>query len=172
MTNVLPVTALDARYSSDGAEATSWEDGRRQLESAELYWISTVRPDGRPHVTPLIACWLNGALHFATGPKERKAMNLAENPHCVFSTGCNSWAEGLDVVVEGEAVRVTDEATLLSLQSLYERKYDWHFDVRDGSFWGDGGEAYVFAVAPNVAFGFGKGEPFSQTRWRFEEKST
>jgi general stress protein 26 len=166
-----PATRLDARYSSEGAATTSWRDGRALLESAELYWISTVRPDGRPHVTPLVAAWLDGTLHFATGPRERKAMNLAESPHCVVTTGCNSWAEGVDVVLEGDAVRVTDEARLLKLQARYESKYDWHFDVRKGSFWNDaGGEAYVFAVAPITAFGFTKGNPFSQTRWRFSGK--
>jgi hypothetical protein len=30
-----------------------------------------------------------------------------------------------------------------------------------------GGEAWVFEVAPTKVFGFGKGQPFSQTRWRF-----
>jgi hypothetical protein len=76
--------------------------------------------------------------------------------------------QGFDVVLEGEAVRITDEQTLLKLQRLYDLKYNWHFEVREGSFWNDqGGEAYVFAVAPNTAFGFTKGEPSSQTRWRF-----
>lgn len=54
------------------------------------------------------------------------------------------------------------------LQCLYESTYDWHFDVHEGSFWNEvGEEAYVFAVVPETAFGFRKGEPFSQTRWRF-----
>lgn len=162
-----PATTLDARYSSDGATTTSWEDARTQVEAAELYWISTVRPDGRPHVTPLVGAWLDGAFYFSTGPRERKAMNLAQNPNCIITTGCNSWTQGLDVVLEGTAVRVTDEPTLLQLQNLHDSKYDWHFEVHDGSFWGEGGEAYVFALAPRTAFGFKKGEPFSQTRWRF-----
>jgi pyridoxamine 5'-phosphate oxidase-like protein len=48
-----PDTALDQRYSGPGAVATGWEQTRRALEAAELFWISTVRADGRPHVTPL-----------------------------------------------------------------------------------------------------------------------
>jgi Pyridoxamine 5'-phosphate oxidase len=77
------------------------------LEAAELFWISTVRADGRPHVTPLVAAWLDGAIHFHTGADEQKAANLRANPHVVLTTGCNRWNEGLDVVVEGEAVRVS-----------------------------------------------------------------
>jgi hypothetical protein len=137
------------------------------LENAEVYWLSTVRPDGRPHVTPLIAVWLDGALHFCTGPTERKAKNLLGNPKCTLTTGCNT-QEGLDLVVEGDAVRVNDDATLKRLADLYASKYEWQFEVRDAAFIGDGGEALVYAVRPSTAFGFGKGDTFSQTRWRFE----
>jgi hypothetical protein len=163
---------LDARFSSDGAVATGWAQARRHLTDAQVYWLSTVRPDGRPHVTPLIAVWLEGALHFCTGPDERKAKNLADNPHCVLTTGCNTLDEGLDVVIEGDATPVVDGAMLRRVAAAYESKYgdDWHFDVGDGAFvggaTGPGGRALVFQVAPVTAFGFGKGT-YSQTRWRF-----
>jgi len=29
------------------------------ISQGELFWISTVRADGRPHVTPLVAVWLD-----------------------------------------------------------------------------------------------------------------
>jgi nitroimidazol reductase NimA-like FMN-containing flavoprotein (pyridoxamine 5'-phosphate oxidase superfamily) len=165
-----PVTELDARYSSDDARATGWDEARGSLERAQVYWLSTVRPDGRPHVTPLIAVWLDGAMYFCTGPEERKARNLEGNPHCILTTGRNSIEEGLDLVVEGDAVRVRDDAKLQRIADLYVSKYGpaWHFDVRDGAFHHQAGQALVFEVAPSRAFGFTKGEPFSQTRWRFE----
>ena len=50
-----PVTELDTRFSDQDAVATDWKETRRALEDAELFWISTVRADGRPHVTPLVA---------------------------------------------------------------------------------------------------------------------
>ena len=164
-----PRTELDDRFSSSDATATPWAIGREQLEKAEIYWLSTVHPDGRPHVTPLIAIWLDGALHFCTGPDERKAKNLAENPHCVITTGCNEIGDGIDIVLEGTAVGVTDESRLWKLAAAYKTKYNWDFDARDGAFLNkDGGRADVFEVAPETAFGFGKGGTFSQTRWRFE----
>lgn len=168
-----PVAEIDPRFSSPGAMPTPWSEARAVLEQAEVYWLSTVRPAGRPHVTPLIAVWLDGALSFCTGPSERKAKNLAGNAHCVVTTGGNALAEGLDLVVEGEAVREQGETTLQRVAATYEAKYgrDWHFDVRDGAFFGDGGEALVFAVSPRTVFGFRKGEPFGQTRWRFENLS-
>jgi predicted pyridoxine 5'-phosphate oxidase superfamily flavin-nucleotide-binding protein len=54
-----PVTELDARFSDRAAVATDWGQTRRALEDAELFWIATVRADGRPHVTPLFAVWLD-----------------------------------------------------------------------------------------------------------------
>ena len=162
-----PVTELNSQYSSPDATPTPWADAQQQLEEAEIFWLSTVRPDGRPHVAPLPAIWLDGALYFCTGERERKAKNLANNADCILTTGCNSMQEGLDLVVEGEAVQVSDEGLLQRLADLWLSKYDWSYDVRDGAFHGDGGRAVVFELAPTTAFGFGKGGPFSQTRWRF-----
>jgi hypothetical protein len=173
MAHHAPETTLDPRYSSADASATDWEDARGLLERAELYWVSTVRPDGRPHVTPLIGVWFEDALCFCTGEQERKARNLAQNPHCVLTTGRNTMDEGLDLVLEGEAVGVHDDARLRALADAYVAKYgdEWRFDVRDGAFRhvqdGGRGRVLVFALAPTTAFGFGKGERFSQTRWRF-----
>ena len=167
MTTSEPVAKLDSRFSSPNATPTSWEKARESLARAEIYWLTTVRPDGRPHVTPLIAVWQDGALYFCTGPTERKADNLAHNAHCILTTGCNSMAEGLDLVAEGDARQVSDESLLRQLAAQWKTKYDLNFDVRDGAFYGDAGRALVYEVKPAKVLGFGKGEPFSQTSWRF-----
>jgi general stress protein 26 len=163
-----PTTALDSRFSDPDAEPTSWDDAVRALESAELFWITTVRADGRPHVTPLVAVWLDGAIHFCTGAAEQKAVNLRTNPHVILTTGCNSWDHGLDVVVEGDAVQVTDDETLKRLAEAWRTKWDgrWQFEAREGTFHHEVGEAPVFRVAPTKVLAFGKGT-FSHTRHRF-----
>jgi nitroimidazol reductase NimA-like FMN-containing flavoprotein (pyridoxamine 5'-phosphate oxidase superfamily) len=169
MANKEPMTELNPQFSSEDATPTMWAEAREHLEKAEVYWLTTVRPSGRPHVTPLVAVWLDGALYFCTGPGERKAKNLARNAHCVITTGCNALSEGLDLVVEGDAVKVSDEAKLQRVVERYDAKYGppFQFTVRNGAFYGDGGEALVYEVMPTTAFGFGKGQAFSQTRWRF-----
>lgn len=93
---------------------------------------------------------------------------MVENRNCIITTGNNSLTAGLDVVIEGEAVAVTDHTMLQQLADAYESKYgsDWHFDVTDGGFVSEGGRALVFEVAPKKGLGFGKGK-FSQTSWRF-----
>jgi general stress protein 26 len=163
-------TRLDQRFSDPGATATGWQETRRALETAELFWITTVRADGRPHVTPLVAVWHGDAIHFCTGPEEQKAINLDGNPHVVLTTGCNRWDSGLDVVVEGDAVRVTDDDTLSRLAETWATKWDgrWRFEPRDGAFYhGDGGEAWVFAVRPAKVLAFAKGT-FGHTRHHFQ----
>lgn len=165
-----PTAELDARFSDSSATPTPWDAAREALGTAEIFWVTTVRPDGRPHVTPLIAVWLDGTLYFCTGATERKALNLAQNVHCAVTTGCNTYSTGLDLVIEGEAIQVLDDTALQHIADAYEAKYGpvWHFDVRDGAFvGGEGTVAQVYAVAPTVAFGFSKGEPFGQTRWTF-----
>jgi nitroimidazol reductase NimA-like FMN-containing flavoprotein (pyridoxamine 5'-phosphate oxidase superfamily) len=166
-----PTTELDPRFSDEAATPTPWSQAREQLEHAKAYWVSTVRPDGRPHVTTIAAVWLDGALHFTTGQSERKAQNLERNTHCVVTTGCNV-LDGLDVVVEGEAVRVTDEARLRRVADAYVSKYDqlFVFHVRERALWIEHSvdPALTFELRATKAFGFGKGDSFSQTRWRFE----
>ena len=168
-----PMTKLDPRFSDSGAVAIEWDETRQVLEAAELFWISTVRRDGRPHVTPLVAVWLDDALHFCTGPDEQKAINIAHNPHVILTTGCNDWQSGLDVVVEGKADRVTERKRLERLAEAWAAKWDgrWQFQVSQGAFQHpDGGQALVFAVTPTTIFAFGKGT-FSQTRHRFQESA-
>lgn len=164
-----PITTIDQRFSDPNAAATDWDETRRVLETAELFWLATVRTDGRPHVSPLVAVWLDDALHFSTGETEQKAMNLRENPHVILTTGCNDWKEGLDVVVEGDAVQTTDNAVLERLAKAWTTKWDgqWQFEVRDGSFHHkEGGRALVFSVKPTKILAFGKGK-FSHTRHQF-----
>jgi nitroimidazol reductase NimA-like FMN-containing flavoprotein (pyridoxamine 5'-phosphate oxidase superfamily) len=166
-----PTIDLAERFSSPGATARPWSEASDRLEQAELYWLSTVRPDGRPHVTPLIAVWADERLYFCTGSDERKAKNIATNPSCVLTTGCNTLHQGLDVVVEGEAVNVRDDARLQVIADAYVAKYgeEWTFTVAGGEFHleGDGSPALVFEVTPTTVLAFGKGEPYSQTRYRF-----
>jgi hypothetical protein len=73
----------------------------RPPTNSEMFWLSTVRRDGRPHVTPLTAVRLDGMLHFCAGSHEQKARNLQSNPGCVLIAGANQFRSGLDVVVEG-----------------------------------------------------------------------
>jgi nitroimidazol reductase NimA-like FMN-containing flavoprotein (pyridoxamine 5'-phosphate oxidase superfamily) len=167
-----PTAAIDSRFSDPEAGPTPWHDVKDVLEQAELYWLTTVRADGRPHVTPLIGVWENGALHFCTGVGEQKARNLEHSSQVALTTGKNTWDQGLDVVVEGSAVRIADQDALQRLADAYEAKYGsvWHFDVGDGAFIGQGEDpAAVFRIEPAKVLAFAK-DPHGQTAYRFAER--
>ncbi len=141
------------------------------LDEAELYWLTTVRSDGRPHVTPLIGVFEDGAVHFCTGVREQKAHNLEHSTDVALTTGNNSWAKGLDVVVEGTAVRLIERDALQRLSDSYVGKYGevWRFEVGDGVFLSEGGgDALVFRIEPAKVFAFAK-DPHGQTTYRFPE---
>ena len=160
---------IDRRFSSPDAKPATWEAVSQALERAQIYWISTVRADGRPHVTPLIGAWLGETLYFHTGATEQKTRNLERNPKVALTTGCSDMGGGLDVVVEGEAVRVTDAHRLQQVADLFATKYGEPFvyTVGDGVLEGDGGRPVVFEVRHTKVLAFDSGEEFSQTRWRF-----
>jgi hypothetical protein len=77
-----------------------------------------------------------------------------------------------DLVVEGHAVEVGDEAELEQVASAYESKYGARFTAPEGTWFGlsdaiPGGKVLLYRVTPTTILGFAKGEQFSQTRWRF-----
>jgi len=162
-----PTAEIDRRFSDPEADPTPWSEAVHVLERAELYWLTTVRTDGRPHVTPLIGVAEDAAVHFCTGLREQKARNLEHHSQVALTTGNNRWARGLDVVVEGVAVRVTDRQALLGLADAYETKYgsEWHFEVGDGVFGTGEDAAAVFRIEPRKVLAFAK-EPHAQTTYR------
>lgn len=164
-------TTLDPTFSAPDAVATPWEETLRILRDAELSWISTVRRDGRPHVTPLVTVWLDDALYFTSGPAEQKVRNLDHNPAVVVTTGTNAWDAGTDVALEGRARRVLDHELMERLAMLWGMRWDggWSFAVADGAFRHDhGGVSYVYELVPSKVLSFAK-SPFAQTRHRFVE---
>jgi general stress protein 26 len=163
-------------YGDPSATAPDWADVERRLTEAQLYWLVTVRRDGRPHAVPLCGVWRDGAFFFCTGDAEQKKRNLEHDPHVVVTAGplgADGWAHGKDISVEGVAARVTDEPLLRELAAAWERKYagDWRWEVRDGRFFeltdqGDGTRdgAVVFRVPPDKVLVFG--DEHGQTTYR------
>jgi hypothetical protein len=148
-----------------------WAMARDHLEgSTATYWLATVRPNGTPHVMPVLAVWVDGGLFLSAGGSTRKAKNLARYAVCVVTVE----EEPLDLVVEGTATKVRHEATLQSVAEAYASTYDWHVTVRDGAFHATGGASTagpppydVYEVRPTTAFSFGTDGTFHPTRWRF-----
>jgi nitroimidazol reductase NimA-like FMN-containing flavoprotein (pyridoxamine 5'-phosphate oxidase superfamily) len=151
------------------APLPSWAEARSRLEETQYYWLATVRPDGRPHVMPVLAVWVGGSLHFASGPVTRKARNLRRDSYCAITAD----GDDLHVVVEGNTTRVRDELRLRRVADAYAAKYGWQVAVRDGVFHADGAPTAgpppfdVYEVTPTTVFAFGTDESYGAARWRF-----
>ena len=152
---------------------TPWSEARRRLEDGRIYWLATRRSDGRPHVRPVLALWLDNRLYFVAGAGSRKARNLVEDPRCSVAL------ETVDahLVVEGTAAAVRDAALLAAATDAYAKKYQWYVRIQDGAFDADyaaptAGPLPVdlHELIPARVLGFGtgsSGEEWAPTRWRF-----
>jgi len=141
----------------------SWEWALERLEQSHNYWIATSRPEARPHLMLVWGIWWQDAFWFSTGPRTRKAKNIAADPHLVIA------AEKADeaVIVEGIAEEIKDRSVWKELAQIYNKKYGG--DVEPVLMSCDG---CVFRVRPLVAFGQDEHAPnFSEsaTRWHFQE---
>ncbi|HET8943617.1 MAG TPA: pyridoxamine 5'-phosphate oxidase family protein [Dehalococcoidia bacterium] len=142
---------------AEGMEgALPWSWAQERLRASRNYWVSSVRPDGRPHSMPVWAVWLDGALYFSTARTSVKARNLYANPSCSITTESANEA----VILEGQAAVEEDHSVLKPVWHAYKAKYDWGLE----------GES-MFVLRPRVAFGFIEtAEQFATaaTRWTFE----
>ena len=101
----------------EGLLAFEWAEER--LVASRRYWLSTVRPDGRPHAMPVWGVWVDDLLYFDTAATSRKSRNLEQNAACVVTTESAREA----VIVEGVARRVGDAAARAHVHDLYQAKY-------------------------------------------------
>jgi Pyridoxamine 5'-phosphate oxidase len=151
-----------------------WSRAVEALEATEPEYrtpfLATIRPDGRPHLAGVGALWDQGKLYFVSGPETRKSRNLAENPNC--SVGLS--LTGIDIVIEGTAERVNDDATLQRLAKRYGDQ-GWPARVENGAFTHDysapsaGPPPWnLYELAPVTVYAVLSAEPGGATRWRFE----
>jgi hypothetical protein len=133
------------------------------------FFLGTVGPDGRPHAAGVGALWHDGDMYIVSGPETRKSRNLAANPACTIS----AHLDGIDLVLEGEATRVTDRPTLEALVAAY-RESGWPAEVEGDAFTAPYSAPsagpppwYLYRVTSHTAFAVATVEPYGATRWRF-----
>ncbi len=150
---------------------TPWAEIRDSLGEAETTWLATVRPDGRPHVVPLGALWVDGTYYFTTGQGTVKGDNLAHNSHCVIALS----ARGFDLVFEGEASKVSDVQKLERVARAYADQ-GWPAYVHDGVLDAPYSapttgpapyDVYEVTLSKVLAFGTGEENVNGSTRYRF-----
>jgi PPOX class probable F420-dependent enzyme len=144
---------------NEGRGLLPWSWATERLTSSHDYWLSTVRPDGRPHVMPVWGIWsLAGehALWFSTSPTSRKARNLTADARCALTTD-----DALEpVVVEGTARLETDPTAIAEFTRRVNVKYEVDYSA---SFFE---ENSAYAVRPSWVFALDEDDfTGTPTRW-------
>lgn len=112
---------LPAEYGS-ASETLSWSAVSRRLEEAALYWLCTVRPDGRPHAVPVDGLWMDAAIWFGGSDAAVHQVNISTNPRVVLHIEDGS----APIIVEGVATTVVpDPAQADALAALSKKKYGY-----------------------------------------------
>lgn len=162
---------IDPRYSAPGAIAPDWESIAESLTQTEIYTLTTVLPDNSPHTVPVAGTWDDSGFWFCTGEYEQKARNIAQNSRASVHVGGQHFDAGMDIVVRGEAVQITDEPSLTMLADAINSKYPepFRFTPRDAALVNaHGNRAPVYCLRPEVAHVFTRGKSTVQVRYTFE----
>jgi hypothetical protein len=134
-------------------------------------WLATINADGSPHVTGVGALWVDGAFWFETGESTRKGRNIARDQRCTLSLATDSF----DLVVDGEAHRVTDPAAVADMAARWAEG-GWPALVDDSgtaltaefSAPSAGPPPWaVYRITPRRATALATVEPGGATQWRF-----
>lgn len=96
-----------------------WSKVDHFLLAFRSIWVSTTRPDGRPHAVPVWYIWDERNLYFISERSLQKSRNLVRQPWIVVHAG-----DGDDVIIlEGPVEIVTDRAELEKVDAAYRAKY-------------------------------------------------
>lgn len=149
------------RAAGEGTGLLPWSWAEERLIASRNYWVTTVWPDGRPHVMPVWGMWHDSSFWFSSSKPSRKARNLFANPRCTIATE----DAANPVVVEGVAELIDDPNDLATMLALENEKYstDYGIETLDPAL------NSAFRVRPRWAFGL-RADDFtgSPTRWEFE----
>jgi PPOX class probable F420-dependent enzyme len=74
----------------------------QRLREEKTIYLTTVRPDGMPHLVPIWFLWENGTILFYSQPKAQKLKNIAQNPQVALSFNLDEWGDKY-LIVMGEA---------------------------------------------------------------------
>ena len=145
--------------AEEGTGLLPWSWAVERLTASHDYWVATVWPDGRPHLTPVWGIWQDDALWFSSGGDSRKARNLAREPRATVGTD-----NALEpVVVEGPVELVTDHAAVAAFTAATNVKYETDIPVEFFT------ANSLFRLRPARALGLTESDfAGSPTRWTFD----
>ena len=91
-----------------------------KLEKQQTIWFGSVRPDGKPHLTPVWYVWYAGKLYIGIDPNSVKSRNLQQNPSVVLALEDGSHP----LICEGKAAFVLPPLAE-GLAAAFLSKHEW-----------------------------------------------
>jgi len=141
-----------------------WNKIDNWLRAARSIWISTTRPDGRPHAVPVWFIWAERDLYFISARNLQKARNLARQPWTVVHLG-----DGDDVVIlEGPVEIVREQDELERIDELYRAKYVDPGSGAQATIFEPGADLYRVDIKHIMAWEYGT--IANRTDWTFENR--
>jgi PPOX class probable F420-dependent enzyme len=113
------------RPAGDGTGLLPWSWAQERLVASHDFWLASTGPDGEPHLMPVWAVWMAGALWFSSSNDSRKTRNLRANGRCSLSTD----DAAAPVVVQGIAEIVADADDLRQLLDGENAKYGTNYSI-------------------------------------------
>jgi len=150
-------------YVDNPKSSVSWEYVVQRLSESKNYWLSSVRPNGRPHTIPRWGVFVDGKFYYDGSPETRHARNIVENPHITLHLESGDQA----VIAEGISVPVGKPEPELAekIAAAYCAKYQEHGYAPQPNQWDEGG-LYVFTPQKVLAWTVFFENP---TKFTFEE---
>ena len=153
----MPASYGIGRGGSAPGELLPWAQVVKWLEGARNYWVSTTRPDGRPHAKPVWGLWLDGMVMFSTDPESVTGRNIAAGSAMQIHLESGDEVAILDGMVE----RPSDPNLLARFADAYDSKYGIKVDVTSD-------ETPILALRPTTVMSWTEANyPETATRWVF-----
>lgn len=135
--------------------------------SRHTAWLTTINPDGLPHVTPVGFAQIDRVWYFTSGPGTRKSRNIAADPRCVVSVATHPF----DLVIEGSAERVTEAAEVRSVAAAFA-EHGWPAQPDGDALTAEYSAPsagpppwHVYRIVPSTVYAFGTAEPYGATKF-------
>ena len=135
-------------YVDKPASFLTWDWVVERLTESKHYWLSSVRPNGRPHTIPRWGVFLDNKFYYDGSPETRHARNLEQNPHVTLNLEDGRQAIFLEGISEPAGKPSAELGKRLS--EAYKKYKEYEYAPEPNS-WDEGG-LYVFTPRQCIAW--------------------
>jgi hypothetical protein len=151
-------------YVDKPVSFVTWDWVAAQLAESKNYWLCSVRPNGRPHVVPRWAVYVDGKIYYDGSPQTRHGRNIKLSPN--ISVHLENGTQ--PIILYGISVPSEKPSPELGkkLSQAYKEKYKDLGYAPEPNSWDEGG-LFVFTMHECITWTNFLDDP---TKFLFEEE--